>query len=100
MSLTQGNEFDKSAAGGKEAGSLLGKPEKQTSVIVDGDQVLVPTDTTPREVLELAGQDPTQRQLVKVQGKHQTPYPDPDVKLKVHESEQFITVSTGGTPVS
>jgi hypothetical protein len=51
-------------------------------------------------VLVEAGLDPAQRQLVKVKGKQQTPYPDPDVELKVHEGEQFITLSTGGTPVS
>ena len=99
MSLTQDNEIDKTQAGDKEA-NHPGKPEKEVAVIVDGDQVLAPKDTTPREVLVLAGLDPTQRQLVKVQGKQQTPYADPHVELKVHEGEQFITVSTGGTPVS
>lgn len=99
MSLTQENEIDKTEAGHIEA-NKTGKPEKNVTVFVDDDPVLTPRNTTPREVLVEAGQDPAQRQLVKVKGKHQTPYPDPDVELKVHEGEQFITVSTGGTPVS
>ena len=98
MSLTHENEIDKSEAGHIEA-NKTGKPDK-VSIFVDDDPVLTPKDTTPREVLVEAGLDPAQRQLVKVKGKQQTPYPDPDVELKVHEGEQFITVSTGGTPVS
>jgi hypothetical protein len=99
MSLTQENEIDKTEAGHIEANKTV-RPEKKVSVFVDDDPVLTPKDTTPREVLVEAGLDPAQRQLVKVKGKQQTPYPDPDVELKVHEGEQFITVSTGGTPVS
>lgn len=97
MSLTQGSGIDKAKAVDK---AQPGKHEKEVTVMVDDDPVRTPKDTSPREVLVAAGLDPTQRQLVKVQGKHQTPYPDPDVELKVHEGEQFITVSTGGTPVS
>ena len=99
MSLTQGHEIDKTEAGHNEA-NKTGNPEKKVTVFVDDDPVLTPKNTTPREVLVEAGLDPAQRQLVKVKGKHQTPYPDPNVELKVHEGEQFITVSTGGTPVS
>lgn len=99
MSMTQGNEIDKTEAGHNE-NKKPDKPEKKVTVIVDDDPVVTPKDTTPRELLVTAGLDPAQRQLVKVQGKHQTPYPDPDVELKVHEGEQFITVSTSGTPVS
>lgn len=99
MSLPQESQNDKTEAGHVEA-NKTDKPEKTVSVFVDDDPVLTPKDTTPREVLVEAGLDPDQRQLVKVKGKQQTPYPDPDVELKVHEGEQFITVSTGGTPVS
>ena len=99
MSLTQENEIGKTQVGHNEA-NKTGKPDEEVSVFVDDDPVLTPKNTTPREVLVAAGLDPAQRQLVKVKGKHQTPYPDPNVELKVHEGEQFITVSTGGTPVS
>jgi len=37
---------------------------------------------------------------VRIKGKHQEPFADPDQRIKVHEGEQFITVSTSGTPVS
>lgn len=99
MSLTQNNDSNKTPAG-EDGANKLDKPEKKVTVIIDDDPVLTPKDTTPRDLLVAAGLDPAQRQLVKVQGKHQTPYPDPDVELKVHEGEQFITLSTGGTPVS
>jgi hypothetical protein len=99
MSLTRDNEIDKTTAGG-DAFNKPGKPEKTITVIVDDEPVLTPKDTTPGGVLVAAGLDPAQRQLVKVHGKHQTPFPDPNVELKVHDGEQFITVSTGGTPVS
>lgn len=99
MSLTQENDIDKTQVGHNED-NKAGKPDEEVSVFVDDDPVLTPKNTTPRDVLVAAGLDPAQRQLVKVKGKHQTPYPDPNVELKVHEGEQFITVSTGGTPVS
>ena len=59
-----------------------------------------PKDTTPRALLLAAGLDPSKRQLVRVKGKHQEPFTNVDQPIKVHEGEQFITVSTGGTPVS
>lgn len=99
MSLTQHNEIGKTKARHDEV-DQPGKPQKKVTVIVDDDPVLTPKDTTPREVLVAAGLEPAQRQLVRIKGKYQTPYPDPDVELKVHEGEQFITVSTGSTPVS
>jgi hypothetical protein len=80
--------------------NAVNKPEKVVTVIVDDEPVRTPKDTTPGKVLVAAGLDPTKRELVEVHGKHQTPYPDPNVELKVHEGEQFITISTGGTPVS
>lgn len=93
------NEIDKSRARDDEVNEP-GKPEKAVTVIVDDDPVQTPKVTTPRDVLIAAGLEPSQRQLVQVKGKRQTPYPDPDVELKVHQGEQFITVSTGSTPVS
>jgi hypothetical protein len=99
MSLTHENENNKTQGGHDEA-NKPGKPDKKVTVIVDDDPVATPKETTPRGVLVAAGMDPAQRQLVLVKAKHQTPFPDPDVELKVHEGEQFITVSTGGTPVS
>jgi len=99
MSVTQEDQIDK---GSEEAGSEKkpDKPEKKVIVTVDERDVPTPKDTTPRALLVAAGLDPTQRQLVRVKGKHQEPFTDLDQEINVHEGEQFITVSTGGTPVS
>jgi hypothetical protein len=99
MSLTQSTDIDKAEAA-EVAAAKPGKPAKTVAVTVDGDRVDVLKETTPRAVLIAAGLDPAQRQLVRIKGKHQEPFADPDQPIKVHEGEQFITVSTSGTPVS
>lgn len=76
------------------------KPKKTVVVTIDELRVSTPKDTTPRALLAAAGLDPTQRQLVRVKGKHQEPFTDLDREIKVRDGEQFITVSTGPTPVS
>jgi hypothetical protein len=102
MSVTDENEIDKThihdAASGKSEKPDM--PERKVTVTVDDDPVQTVKNTTPGKLLIVAGLDPAKRQLVKVEGKHQIRYPDPDAKLEVHDGEQFITVSTGGTPVS
>ena len=108
MSVTDQNEMDKTptpatsvarASEAKEA-TMKEKPTKTVQVEVDEIPVITPKETTPRAVLDAAGRDPAARQLVRVKGKHQEPFPDPDQHIKVHEGEQFITTSTGTTPVS
>lgn len=74
--------------------------EREVTVSVDRHAVEVPKATTPGAVLTAAGLDPARRRLVRVEGKHQTTFPDPSVPLEVHEGETFVTVSTGPTPVS
>lgn len=69
-------------------------------VLVDRQRVESPEHTTVGALLQAAGLDPAQRELVQVHGRHQTPYPDPSTALDLHEGEQFITVSVGPTPVS
>lgn len=69
-------------------------------VTVDGEQVTSPRETTAGELLRAAGLDPANRELVRVEGKSQHPYPDPKQRIELHEGETFITVSTGPTPVS
>jgi hypothetical protein len=111
MSLTEDEEIDKTppavtsvaAAGASEEEKVKDnpkKPEKTVTIEVDEIPVVTPKDTTPREVLIAAGKDPAKRQLVRVQGKHQEPFPDPDQVIHVHEGEQFVTTSTGNTTVS
>lgn len=71
------------------------------TVTVDlNENVVVHKKTTPRAVLVAAGLDPATRQLVRVHGRAQTPYPDADQEIEVHKDEVFVTVSLGPTPVS
>lgn len=95
MSVTQKDQIDKSY--GEKTPD---KPEKNVIVTIDERDVPTPKGTTPRSLLVAADLNPTQRQLVRVKGKNQEPFTDLDQEIKVHEGEQFITVSTGGTPVS
>ena len=56
---------------------------------------------TPRQILSDAGIDPATHYLVELQGQHQVSYKDtPDVEIKMHENQKFISISTGPTPVS
>lgn len=108
MSLTEQNEIGKpqtpvtsvAAAGTNEEDKMKDKPEKTVTIEVDEMPVVTPKDTTPRAVLIAAGKDPAKRQLVRVQGKHQEPFTNPDQQIKVHVGEQFVTTSTGNTTVS
>lgn len=99
MSTTQETKLDK---GGEpsEGEKKSSKPPKLVSVVVDDNDVATPKETTPRALMAAAGLDPDSRRLVRVQGKRQEPFENPDEEIKVHEGELFITVATGGTPVS
>ena len=90
---------DKLAAREPADGEKPGK-EKTVTVTVGEKQVVTPRRTTPRDLMIKAGLDPDERQLVRVKGKHQESFEDPDQQITVHEGEKFITVSTGNTPVS
>jgi len=69
-------------------------------VTIDGEHITSPRETTAGELLRAAGLDPANRELVRIEGKSQHPYPDPGQRIELHEGETFITVSTGPTPVS
>ena len=72
----------------------------EVTVLVDRKPVQSPRRTTAGALLRAAAYDPTHRELVRVDGRHQMPYPDPDTAIELHEDETFITVSKGPTPVS
>lgn len=44
--------------------------------------------------------DPALYYLVEIKGRHQTPFKDPELMVRVHKGATFISVSTGPTPVS
>lgn len=73
--------------------------EHLVTVQVDQIQVTSPQQTTAGDLLVAAGLDPTARQLVEVNGRHQTSY-ESTANLQLHRGQVFITVSTGPTPVS
>ena len=69
---------------------------------VDDEPVSTPEKLlTADQILRLAGDDPTQRYLVLVEGRHQTSYKDRGgTEIHVHEGMTFVTVSLGPTPTS
>ena len=69
-------------------------------VTVDREAIRSPGETTAGGLLRAAKLDPASRELVRVEGRTQHPYPNPDERIELHEGEVFITVSTGPTPVS
>lgn len=73
-----------------------------TTFLVDDEPVTTEAhELTPVQIMELAGVDPQTNYLVRVEGRHQESYKDePEVEIKLHRDEVFVTVSTGPTPVS
>ncbi len=57
-------------------------------------------ELTVRQILEIAGDDPTTHYLVELRGDHQIPHQDLNEEIKIHENEHFIAIFTGETPVS
>ena len=104
MSVPQEDNHRNSGGGSEdvapEASGAAEQKDKKVTVFVGDTKIESPKKTTPRALLTAAGLDPDERVLVRVKGKHQEPFEDPDVKITVHEDERFITVSTGNTPVS
>lgn len=72
------------------------------TVTLDGEPVEVPRkDVTARDILVLAGLDPTQRYLIEKHGTQTTSYKEnPDSPVKVHENQVFLTGRCGPVPVS
>jgi hypothetical protein len=80
--------------------SDIAAPGRLVLVTVDGKPVRSPRETTSGGLLRAADLDPATRELVRVEGRSQHPYPDPAERIELHEDEVFITVSIGPTPVS
>lgn len=56
---------------------------------------------TPVEIMKLAGVDPAAHYLVEIHGHHQESYKDKaETPIHMHQNQKFITLATGGTPVS
>ncbi|MDA8331994.1 MAG: hypothetical protein M0027_12515 [Candidatus Dormibacteraeota bacterium] len=80
-------------------------PETTTHEIhfsVDGEDVSTPYKTlTADQVLRLAGDNPAERYLVLVEGRHQTSYKDRGgTEIELHDKMTFVTASLGPTPTS
>jgi hypothetical protein len=84
----------------QDKGKKKGRPPLE--ITVDGRPfTLDQPETTPNQILELAGLDPTAHYLVRVEGRHQESYEGRgDDPIRVHPGETFVSVSTGPTPVS
>ena len=58
-------------------------------------------EMTPREILDLAGFDPSKFYLIQIEGDHEVSYKDrPDEVIHMHDKMTFITAKLGPTPVS
>lgn len=81
---------------------LSDKPDKPVEILFDGEPLRLPAgDTTPNEILTVAGLDPATNYLVLIQGRHQVSYQSRgDEQIHVHKDESFIALSTGPTPTS
>lgn len=80
----------------------IDQPGHPVTFSVDGEAVTSEKRVlTPVQIMDLAGVDPSNHYLVRVEGRHQDSYQDrPNEELTVHDGETFVTVSTGPTPVS
>ena len=78
--------------------SDIAAPGQLVLVTVDGKPVRSPRETTAGGLLRAAELDPATRELVRVEGRSQHPYPDPAERIELHEDEVFITVSIGPDP--
>lgn len=69
---------------------------------VDGDELKTPrAELTADQILALAGIDPKTHYLVEIEGHRQISYKDePHKHIHMRDGLQFISVSTGPTPVS
>ncbi|MET7497784.1 hypothetical protein [Streptomyces sp900116325] len=74
---------------------------KTVTVMVDGEPVEVPKQTTPSAILSLAGIDMATYYLVRITGRHQHSFAGRgEEEITVHERETFVSVSTGPTPTA
>lgn len=84
----------------KEVATARGKPP--TEITIDGREFsLEDNESTPNELLTLAGLDPATHYLVRVEGRSQHSYEGRGgERIHIHRGERFVSVSTGPTPVS
>lgn len=76
-------------------------PKHQIDFSVDEEIIITYSSIlTVRQVLELAKLDPSNHYLILVRGNTQEPLKDLDAEVHLHEKEKFISVYTGGTPLS
>jgi hypothetical protein len=66
----------------------------------DQEQQTEENHLTPRAILTNAGFDPTQRYLIRIEGKNQESYKDKLDEAVPVQNKKFITASLGGTGVS
>ena len=78
------------------------KPRPHSIEFFVDEEELQTTDSTltVRQILILAGLDPTTHYLIEIQGNHQVPHKDLGEVLKIHEKQKFLSVFSGPTPVS
>ena len=78
------------------------RPPKEIHFEVDTEPVeTTERHLTPNQIMELAGIDPANHYLSKIEGHHTHSYKDaPTTPIRVSEGEKFVSASTGPTPTS
>lgn len=79
-----------------------GQKPKKVTIHLDGENlVLESPDTTPNEILQLAGLDPATHYLVEIKGRQQDSLQGQGAAaIHVKDGDKFISLSTGPTPTS
>lgn len=78
------------------------KKPKTVAITIDGEEFDVEgREHTARELLQIAGLDPTTTYLIQLKGDDQISYRDnPDEPIKLHNNMQFVSADTGSAPVA
>jgi hypothetical protein len=76
--------------------------EKIIRIEIDGEDFEVEgREHTARELLELAGLDPTTTYLIELRGNNQESYRDRlDEPIKLHNNMRFVSADLGSAPVA
>ena len=77
-------------------------PPKEIHFEVDTEPVVTTEEhLTPDQILQLAGIDPANHYLSRIEGHHTHSFKDaPTTPIRVQDGEKFVSASTGPTPTS
>lgn len=81
--------------------STKAKAGKEIVIFIDQQQFKVEDrEYSARELLEMAGEDPSETTLVLRHGDELTKYTEPDATVELKNGARFVVFHNGPTPVS